>query len=78
MITLSFRIKPKKVAPSLMKICLALALVAALAGCATDSPVSPSSASAGDSPVIVAPANSSATPVTLSGYVDTSVTTQSK
>jgi hypothetical protein len=51
--------------------------VTALTGCTSGMTESPSS-SVGQSPVITAPSNSTGTPVTVSGYVDTSATTQMK
>jgi hypothetical protein len=55
--------------------CLTLGILA-VTGCSLDNSVSSGSTSNGASPLIAIPANADNPPVTMSGYVDTSVTKQ--
>jgi hypothetical protein len=52
--------------------------VVGLGGCSTESSSSADSTPGGSSPVIVPPTDASNPPVTMSGYLDSSVTSQVK
>jgi PBP1b-binding outer membrane lipoprotein LpoB len=60
------------------RIALLIGLAVLTGGCATESAPPSSSVTTGPSPVLTAPTDSGNPPVTMSGYLDTSVSTSVK